>query len=178
MPVDPASLARRLKEMQDAFDDATTDSVPPDGDYQAIIRAFDFFEQKDSPFNAFLKTELEIALDPQYMGRKVEAIHNLTDPEKLGWLKKYMQTLGVDTEAFELAEVVPGSQLLDSLLDVPVELSIKRSDRINPKTGEKYVNIYVNARLGDKVTDLAPSDVPATVPAQAAPVTSADDIPW
>lgn len=147
-------LQERLREGEESFKKAPADGgfsteLPPDGEYQAVVKKFDFFESKKSG-DAFLKTVLEIAFDREWQGTEVETIHNLTDPEVLesGWLKTHLKRLGADVDELELSAVSPGSELLGSLLDVPVAIAIKTSDRTNDQ-GEPYRNVYLNKRLGD-----------------------------
>jgi hypothetical protein len=78
----------RLAEMDDAYENVT-DGRPEEGTYQAVIERFDFFDSKKTG-DLFMKTQLTIAHDPQYEGQTLEAIHNLTDPERIRWTKKYL----------------------------------------------------------------------------------------
>lgn len=143
------NLEDRLAAMQAAFKDASDPSsnfeLPPDGDYQALVNGFDFLEFNDV---AFLKTELQIHNDPEYTGSSASTMHNLEDPDKIGWLKKHLAILGVNVEHLDLTEVRPGSATLSAVLDTPVEITIKTGSRINQKTGEPYRNVYVNRSLG------------------------------
>lgn len=170
------NLEERLAAMQPHFDQASTDtgpgSLPPDGDYQALVKRFDFFEAKSSG-QAFLKTELEIVHDRDYAGREAEVVHNLEDPDRINWLKRHLSTLGADVEGLDLRQVRPGSQLLEALLDTPVEITIKTSDR-RDKDGNPYRNVYVNRKLGEPITD-----VPVTAdPVPAGAATDPDKIPF
>jgi hypothetical protein len=154
------NLEERLRSTQEAFQKASTDggfnqNWPPDGTYQGIIRNFDFFESKDKRF-AFLKTEIETANHPEYAGMGVETIHAIDDPERIGFLKRHLDTLGVDVDNLDLTQVVPGSELLNGLLDVPIQFAIKTSDKKDSE-GNPYRNCYVNQRLGGPMQ----SDVPA-----------------
>lgn len=147
------NLQDRLKGGNDAFKAASADggfSVdwPPDGTYQGLVRKFDFFEGKKSG-DVFVKTVLEVAHDREHQGREVETIHNLTDPERMDWLKTHLSRLGAPVDEIDLTDVAPGSQLLAELLDTPVEFVIKTADRKNEDTGENYRNVFVNKRLGD-----------------------------
>jgi hypothetical protein len=164
-------LEQRLEAMRDPFKEAPVEGGynndwPPDGDYQGLVRRFDFFEATNTSGHAFLKTEIEIALHPEYTGREVETVHDLEDPERIGWLKKHLAALGVNVESddFDITQVRPGSELLASLLDVPVAFVIKTGTRINEKTGKPYRSVYVNERLGGPMpapSSQAAADVPA-----------------
>lgn len=147
------NLRERLAAGQQAFQESSAEGgysneLPPDGTYQAIVKAFDFFEAKMSG-DLFFKTIVTIAFDREYQGREVETIHNATDHEKLAWLKTHLARLGADVDNVPLADLIsPGSQHLEALLDVPVEIAIKTSDNTDSQ-GVHYRNVYVNKRLGD-----------------------------
>lgn len=147
------NLRERVAAGQQAFENAPADGgyssdLPPDGTYQAIVKGFDFFEGKKSG-DVFFKTVTTIAFDREYQGREAETIHNITDPEKLAWVKTHLSRLGADVDNVELADLVaPGSEHLTALLDVPVEIAIKTSDNTD-ENGAHYRNVYVNKRLGD-----------------------------
>lgn len=172
MPID--NLTDRLARMQTAFNEAKEPSggfeLPPDGDYQALVHGFDFLEFSDV---AFLKTELQIHNDPEYAGAQASTVHNLEDPDKLGWLKQHLAILGVDVANFDLTEIRPGSQTLTRILDTPVEITIKTSTKTN-KDGVPYRNVYVNRSLGEPLTNW-PNDADDFKPAQAA---ATDDPPF
>lgn len=154
------NLEERLAAMQDSFNEAPSDisspfDPPPDGDYQALVKRFDFFESKTTN-HAFLKTELEVVHDPQYTGREASVVHDLEDPDRVNWLKRHLAILGADVESLDLRQVRPGSELLEALCDTPVEITVKTSDRLD-KDNKPYRNVYVNRKLGDPIR----SDVPA-----------------
>lgn len=171
------NLQERLRDVADDFKKAPVDGGgefvkdwPPDGTYQGLIRSFDFFEAKKTG-DAFLKTEIEVAFDREWKGKTVETIHNLTDADRMSWLKTHLARLDVpvDDDAFDITSIGPGSQILEGLLDVPVEFAIKTSDK-EDANGNPFRNVYVNKRLGDSLGDVAggpmsggkvQSDVPA-----------------
>lgn len=155
------NLEDRLAKMQPAFQQASADTgspfdPPPDGDYQALVKRFDFFESKAG--QAFLKTEMEVVHDPHYSGREASVVHNLEDPDRINYLKRHLAILGADVDALDLRLVRPGSVVLEALCDTPVEITVKTSDRTD-KDGNPYRNVYVNRRLGDPVR----SDVPISM---------------
>lgn len=167
------NLEERLAAMQPAFTEASADTgspfePPPDGDYQALVKRFDFFESKAG--QAFLKTEMEVVHDQAYNGREVSVVHNLEDPERINYLKRHLDILGADVKGLDLRLIRPGSELLGSLCDTPVEITVKTSDRVD-KDGKPYRNIYVNRRLGEPIR----SDVPAPAPAAVSTATVIDD---
>jgi hypothetical protein len=158
--------ADRLAEMDEAYENVS-DGRPEEGTYQALIQRFDFFESKKSG-DLFLKTELKIVHDTNFDGAYVEAIHNLTDPERIRWTKRYLGTLGYDG---------PISQLmvnLESFIGLPVEIAVKYSDRTDD-FGERFQNIFINRRLGE-VTP--PSDVPSDTSAFHTTPVDMDDVPF
>jgi hypothetical protein len=158
------------KEAPEATGEGKFD-LPEDGDYQAIIERFDHIDIKGV---LYLKTEMKIAHDAKYAGKEVSMLHNLEDPEKAGWLKKHLRTLGLnpDIELTDLFDEVRKA------LDVPVEIAVVTGQRINEKTGKPYRNVYLNKSLGGP---LGPNpEAPATPPAQVAagPAAGDDDIPF
>lgn len=175
------NLEERLGAMQESFNEAKADApggsgpMPPDGKYQALIHEFDFFESGQG--EAFLKTRMQIALDKDWEGTIVETVHNLENPERLGWLKAHLSTLGLDVENFELSALI---DRLPELLDVPVAIAIKRSSK-KDEAGNHWVNVFLNDRLGDpmrKSTDLpveSPKDSPKGTPVETNPD---DDVPF
>lgn len=165
----PIADPDRLAQMTDEFRDAKPiqlDELPEDGDYQAIVEEFDSFESKAG--DLFLKTIMRIAHDPIYEGWKAWTLHNLTDPERFGWLKKHLTALGADVDALE-ADFSKLDDVLRAVLDVPVEIAI-RTSKNKDSNGNNYRNCYVNGRLGGPITgdlpdqqetfDVAPADDP------------------
>ncbi len=127
-------LATAWKEAEAGVD---WDTPVPPGDYQAIVYKFDTFEGKD---NLFLKTVLQIA-SGEYAGAQVETVHALDIEERLPWLKKHVNALGLDSESFEYEDLL---SVLAGVLDNVVEIAVVQSKKINPSTNEPYVNVYVN----------------------------------
>lgn len=183
------NLEDRLAKMNGAWGaaDAAVGGLfepPPDGDYQALVHAFDFF---DTPKNgAFLKIELQVANDATYNGRTAESIFSLEDKDRIGFLKGVLAILGVDVENTPLTEIRPGSGTLNALLDTPVAIRIRRSDK-SDKDGRPYVNVYINQRLGDPIRQGGQarppaSDVPGAKPGEFEPsrggMVEPDQIPF
>lgn len=173
------NLDARLAAMQPAFNDAPADASspfdpPPDGDYQALVKRFDFFESKSG--QAFIKTELEVVHDAHYTGREASVVHNLEDPDRIGYFKRHLALLGANVDDLDLRQVRPGSPLLEDLCDTPVEITVKTSDRLD-KDGNPYRNVYVNRRLGDPIRSDIPAVPSADVPSGGA-VAPDDNIPF
>lgn len=194
--MDPQEVEGRLAALDESFKSASSEpmgydnSLPEPGDYQTIFTGVEFFEKKDAPHNAFLKTIFEIQDDAMYAGREISMIYNLEphkvplgqptpDREaiemKLGFLKRDLKTMGIDVDAedFSFAQVRPGSPIWETCLNAPFLLAVRDSKKLNPATGNPYRNAYVNERLGAPI----PPDIP--VEPYAAPVAgSEDDIPF
>lgn len=141
-----------------------------DGDYQVIVERFDTFSNKDKT-SLFLKAELKIANDRDYDGQVMEKVWPLDDPEKMGYLKRDLRTMGLNPDDDDFSF---GNLLIElrSVLDVPLMVAVVTSNRVNEKTGENYRNIYLNQRLGaplrrNDVERTGKSDIPATVPPTA-----------
>jgi hypothetical protein len=163
--------ASRLAEVDQTFD--SIDINPFEGGtYQGIISRFDFFDSKKTG-DVFLKTEIAFAHEPRYEGQQVEAIHNLTDSDKLRWTKRYFNTLGYEGN---LSDILSGG--LEPFIGVPVEFAIVYSDKKNDY-GEHYMNVYINRRLGE-ANGPSPSDITTSQdPSQfrTTPVDD-DDVPF
>lgn len=147
------NLEARLAQMTGAWQDAPADTgsiyaPPPDGEYQALINEFDFIEQNDPPHAAFLKVVFQVDNDPEYSGRLVDTLFALEDPERVKWLKSFFARLGVNVEQTPITEIRPGSALLNGLLDTPVLIKVKRSEKSFDRDGSPRVNIYLQQKLG------------------------------
>jgi hypothetical protein len=141
-----------------------------DGDYQVIVERFDTFTSKDKS-RLFLKAELKIANDREHDGQVMEKVWELDNPERMGYLKADLRTMGLspDDDDFSFGNLL---NELEQVLDVPLMVAVVTSNRVNEKTGENYRNIYLNQRLGaplrrNDVERTGKSDVPATVPPTA-----------
>jgi hypothetical protein len=149
--MDATEVQQRLAQRQQAWDQAPAstgfgDDWPPDGDYQATILEFDFIDTEKA--GLFLKVVFQVENDATYRGRRVEQLYTLEDPDRLKYTKQALATMGVDTAGTALADIYPDAPLLNSLLDTPVEIAVKSSEKVNEKTGQRYRNAYVNKRLG------------------------------
>jgi hypothetical protein len=149
MDVSFDEVARALEGLDAAFKDAPAQGgsiydPPPDGDYQALIHEFTFvgWEAKNgNPAGIGLKVNYQVTNHATYTGRICGTMFGLA-PDRLGYLKGWLETLGVDTSDLSLTELrpEPGS-LLSQLLDTPVMIRVKRKDG--------YTNVYLTEKLGD-----------------------------
>ena len=170
-----STIADRLAALDNDYAKAPVGGdfeLPPDGIYQAVVDRFDTFEPKNgnSAGKLLLKTTFKIELDPKYTGKQVDIIHSLEDADKFQWLKKHLQTLGLDPESFQFSDLM---DQLHTVLDVPCELAIVTSDKTNPNTGEPYRNAYLNRRLGDALPSKPKAKRKPKDPTQ----TGASDVP-
>jgi hypothetical protein len=174
-------LDTRLAKLDEEFANAKVDTgferfMPEPGDYSTTFREVSFFEA-NATGAAFLKIELEVIVDPEYAGKTIEMVYCLephlsapgapkpdqaTVEMKLGFLKRDLQRLGVDTDAedFSLGQVRPGSPLWDGLLGKTVEIAVRNSKKPNPETGEPYRNAYINGISEAIGSDIGPQALP------------------
>lgn len=159
-------VAERLKDMDKAWQESEANSgggsSVPDGDYQAAVARFDFFESKKDG-NLTLVTEFEIVA-PRNVGSAVKTFHDLENPDRLGWAKGHLETLGIEN-------VNPLSDLEDRLkgaLDQVCEIAL-----VSKKVGDKtYQNVYLNGVVEGVKVD---REAPATNTVDEAPVHDDDD---
>jgi hypothetical protein len=150
-------ITRALEGIQEAFNQAPAEGgsiydAPPDGEYQALVNEFSFIgwdaKSADKPAGIGLKVNYQVTNHDKYAGRIVGAMYNITDPSRIGYLKGFLSTLGVDVEAFDIRTLRPEpGGLLHKLLDTPVVVRVKRS------------NGFTNVYLLEKVGEPNPSDV-------------------
>lgn len=157
--------ASRLAQMNETYENVS-DRPYEEGEYQGTIQRFDFFEA-NATGDIYLKVEIAFAHQPEYEGQEVEAIYNLTNPERLTWTKKFVGIIGYDGP---LSQIVTGG--LEPFIGLPVEFKIAYPGKQN-KYGDEIMNVYVNRRLGELT---GPStDVPADTSAfQTTPVDDSD----
>ena len=191
-----STIADRLAALDNDYAKAPVGGdyeMPPPGIYQAVVERFDTleFDKGKNAGHLQLKTTFKIELDPKYAGKTVDVLHDLEDPERFNWLKKHLNTLGLDPEAFQFSELMSN---LNKVLDVPCEIAIVESVKTNPNTGEPYKNCYLNRRLGDALpskpkpkrkpknpTQTGVSDVPSSMDPgreDGDPGMDDDDIPF
>lgn len=151
MTMTDAALRQRLAEMQQSFDNAELGGGygdPLDGidddDYQARLESFDLFQGKKNPEHWFLKTFFSIQHHPELAGRELTTLHNIADPDKIGFLKDHLHALGVDVTQLDLTDIYPGSDLLNSLLDAPCLVGVYTN-------AKGYRNVAVRQRLDGEV---------------------------
>jgi hypothetical protein len=141
-------VVERLKAMQEKFDEAPQGGYGDpfqgieDDDYQGRIDSWDMFPGKKDPSALFLKMVASIQHHPVHAGRPVDFLFNVTDPDRLGFLKDHFWNLGV--AELDMAQLAPGSELLSSLLDVPVLIGVYTN-----KKG--YRNAVIRQRLDGEV---------------------------
>lgn len=153
MDVSLDDIQRALDAVAGAFASAPAEGgsiydPPPDNDYEALVNEFSFvgWEPKNGkPGGIGLKINYQITNHSTYSGRICGAMFNLTDPERIGYLKGWLSVMEVDVESFDVRELRPTpDSILNSLLDVPVLIRVRRSNG--------YVNVYLQQRLGAAVT--------------------------
>lgn len=169
---DFTEIQERLKGMDEIY--ANMGEGLPSGDFQAIIKRFDFFMGKRDG-DAYMKTVLEIKHDPEYEGVEVEAVHNLTARDKVSWTRKYLATIGYEGDVSSLVDGI------EDYVGLPLSITVNVSDRINPFTGDPYLNVFVNQRLAElhgPVSDVTDDADIEALKAQTAASKSTDDIPF
>lgn len=161
--------------MKEQFERAKMQGPAPDGVYEAILRSFEFIEGKNG-VDIYLKVWFDHA-HSDYEGQQESTFHSMTDPDRLDWLKTHLSRLGLDAESpgFNLADVHPGSPLLEGLLDRPYQIAIKTSKKLD-KEGLPYRNVYVNKCLGPPVVSDVP--VPEITHVAQPKLDDDDDIPF
>jgi hypothetical protein len=118
----------------------------PDDDYQGRVDAFDFVEGKKKAGALYFIIRTSIQNHPEFGGRGIDFLHEVTDPERHGWLKKDLATLGADMENFSLP-MLNDPDVMTPLLDVPILIGIYTN-----KKG--YKNQIIRERLDFVESDL------------------------
>jgi hypothetical protein len=166
-------IQQRLAGMDDAFANTPVQTgfsdMPEDGDYQAVISRFDFFES--SAGQLFLKTEMKVVHDAKYEGWDVSTVHNLEEESRLSWVKKHLSILGYEGSLSELPVK------LHPFVGIPVAIRIKTSDKTDAE-GNNYRNVYVNERLGAPIGPVSDVPTPEVAVGAGAPVDDDEEIPF
>jgi hypothetical protein len=142
--------------MDDQFESAEAKSSGslPDGDYEAQIERFDFWDDNGQrPLK--LVTELTVVGD-KYAGMKAPSVwHDLEDPDRLGYVKGYLHLLGL--EGMKLSEL---ESALEDVVGTTVAIRVVTKP---PKDGKTFRNTYINEVLGKAPTstdDGTDNDIP------------------
>lgn len=144
MPIYDDDLMADLATMDEEFVDAAPaerrqgGNNVPNGSYQATVDKLYFDRSKDGT-KIMLKWELVIAAG-EYAGERLFRNNMTATPDNQRWLKADLMTAGLDTDGLKLSEV---PQHLDGLLDVLLEVSVKR----NGAGDDERVNVYINRRV-------------------------------
>lgn len=173
MTVDLSALEAALAQGVEAFEQAPADAggsmyePPPDDDYDALIHEFDFIEwdakSVDQVGGIALKVRYQVTNHEFYAGRICDDMFVLAEKlpgghvqasERVKWLKGWLYKLGVNVEDPNvLLQCRPGSELLNSLLDKPVRIRVKRKEDRN---GQMRTNIYLLEAGGEYLPAAAP----------------------
>jgi hypothetical protein len=138
----------QLKAMQESYDNAPVGGFGDplqgieDDDYQGRVDSWDMFPGKKNPNALYLKMVASIQHHPELAGRPIDFLFDVTDPDKLGFLKDHFYNLGVSE--LDMTQLAPGSELLNELLDVPVLIGVYTN-----KKG--YRNAVIRKRLDGEV---------------------------
>lgn len=141
------------------------DWLPPDGDHQGIVEAFDFLTSQKNGRD-YLKTVF--TLTGEFQGRQVSTLHEISE-ERIDMLKRHLLALEVAPENLDDL-----SGALRTALDVPVRLRVKTAAKLRDD-GTPYRNLYVEQRLGDPIR---PTTTRAAPPVAAAGYARTDDLPF
>jgi len=152
-----AALEAALSQNADAWTEAPAETgsiydPPPEGEYEALVSGFEFIQwdakSADKPAGVALKVTYQVTNHSTYSGRVTSDMFTLTVPERLKWLKGWLNTMGVNVENMALTDLRPvdtGDGLLDKLLDTPVLIYVKHK----VVNGERRVNTYLRQVLGE-----------------------------
>lgn len=162
-------IGERLKDMDKVWQQAEantgggTASVP-DGDYQASVFRFDFFDSKKNG-NLTLVTEFEI-IAPNNIGGKVKTFHDLEDADRIGWAKGHLAMLGVEN----VNPLTDLEERLADALDQVCEIAL-----VSKKVGDKtFQNVYLNGVVEGVKAERSEKPTEAEQP----PPPDDDDIPF
>jgi hypothetical protein len=139
-----SGYADRLAGMDDVYADTapkTASGGVPDGEYEAMIERFDFWEA-DGGGPLKLITELSIA-EGDYAGQSPPSVwHELEDEERIAWTKGYLELLGL--EGIRLSEL---EDRLEPLAE-RTRVAIRVATTTSKKNGREYRNTYINEVIG------------------------------
>lgn len=146
MTFDASQLDERLQAVADRYRETVVrepGELPPDGDYQAKVESFDFFESKAGEL--FIKTVLSIVAGggDEWQGCEATTLHSMEAEQRLPFLKMHLRTLGIE----DPDELLGLRARLAKVVGVFVEIRIKTSASTDAD-GNPYRNVYVNKRLG------------------------------
>lgn len=164
MTFDANQLDERLAPLAETYRETKVrepGELPPDGDYQARVDSFDFFESKDET-RLFMKTVLVVVAGDEARA-ELTTIHQLNDPDRLEFLKRHLTILGVE-DPDEIRGLRPR---LAAVVGRIVEARVATSNKTDA-SGNPYRNVYVNKVIS------AGSDIPVDT-SDFKPATYADD---
>ena len=136
------SYGDRLAAMDDQYEEAEAKSggaLVPDGDYEALIERFDFWE-RDGGGPLKLITELSVQ-SGEYAGVSAPSVwHELEDPDRIAWTKGYLHMLGL--EGVRLSGLEAALEPLAGTTHVSIRVAT------TSKNGKTYRNTYINEVIG------------------------------
>lgn len=165
-----AAAMKFLKEneqINQAYKTASVDGfaeLPPDGMYVCEVMGFDFFESNKNG-HEYLKTSLAVTEPAAHKGAPIDLIHVVTDPDKVGFLKRHLYALDVRLD--ELSQIITK---IHEAAGKHVAVTVKTSAKTNDQ-GVPYRNAYVD----NVVQPGNGSDLPSDVGTRG-PVDNDDDL--
>lgn len=135
-----ADIMDELKTYDEAYENASAEGAKADlapGQYVLRVKDGEVFKSKDG--RIYLKLNLQVS-EGESTGLTVSKLYALDAPEKLGWLKKDMFTMGVMVQKL--------SQLHEQITKI-IGLALV----VEVKLNGKYTNYYINGRAAPKATD-------------------------
>lgn len=138
-----SNVSDRLRGMDDQFESTeakVSGGSVPDGEYEALLERFDFWEKKGG---GPLKLITEVRVDAgEYAGLSAPSVwHELEDPERIGWTKGYLHTLGL--------EGVKPSELETALEPIAGRTRVGIRIATTTKNGKTYRDTYINEVIGE-----------------------------
>lgn len=130
---------KEKKQLQDMWDGAEAAGQElPDGTYQfeAVSARFHMTDKGKPQFKTKIKV---VGGDQEYVGQELEINDNLETKENMGWFKKKLQRLNINSpEDFE--EITDGT-VADQIVGKVFEGQVK--------TKNDFMNVYVNRLIGE-----------------------------